>query len=101
VGLLNGFLPCGFVYLGLATAVNTSSALQSSLFMFFFGLGTMPLMLAAMVGFNFAKPSVRYQINRILPILTIFLGIWFIFRGLNLGIPFLSPAIADTEVICH
>jgi sulfite exporter TauE/SafE len=101
VGLLNGFLPCGFVYLGLAMAVNSSSAFQSGLFMFFFGLGTLPLMLAAMVGFNFAKPAIRFQINRILPILTIFLGIWFIFKGLNLDIPYLSPMLLSSEVICH
>jgi sulfite exporter TauE/SafE len=101
IGMLNGLLPCGFVYLGLATAVNTNSILQSSLFMLFFGLGTIPLMLAAMVGINFTKPAIRHQINRVLPVLTIFLGVWFILRGLNLNIPYLSPAISQTEVICH
>lgn len=101
IGLLNGFLPCGFVYLGLATAVNTNSALQSTLFMFVFGIGTLPLMFASMVGINFAKPAIRNQINKILPILTIFLGLWFILRGLNLNIPYLSPEITSTTVICH
>lgn len=101
IGVLNGFLPCGFVYLALATALNTNSVLQSSLFMFFFGLGTIPLMLAAMLGINYAKPVFRRKINQFLPILTIFLGCWFVLRGLNLGIPFLSPAIAETEAICH
>jgi sulfite exporter TauE/SafE len=101
IGLLNGLLPCGFVYLGLATAVNTSSALQSALFMFVFGMGTLPLMFASMVGFNFAKPAFRNQMNRILPILTILLGIWFVCRGLNLDIPYLSPEMTTTTVICH
>lgn len=101
IGILNGFLPCGFVYLALATAVSTSSVLQSALFMFFFGLGTIPLMLTAMLGINFAKPAFRRQLNRILPVLTIFLGFWFILRGLNLDIPYLSPKIADNGVICH
>ncbi|MBU0696760.1 MAG: sulfite exporter TauE/SafE family protein [Bacteroidetes bacterium] len=101
IGILNGFLPCGFVYLALATAVSTSSVLQSSLFMFFFGLGTIPLMLTAMLGINFAKPAFRRQINRFLPLFTIFLGCWFILRGLNLDIPYLSPKISNSEVICH
>lgn len=63
LGLLNGFLPCGFVYLGLATAINTNSAYQSALFMFVFGLGTTPLMLLAMLGINFSKPALRQKIN--------------------------------------
>lgn len=102
LGLLNGFLPCGFVYLGLATAINTSSAYQSSLFMLVFGLGTTPLMLLAMVGINFSKPAFRHKINRFLPYLTLCLGIWFLMRGLNLNIPYLSPKITGNEsVICH
>ncbi|MBC7653867.1 MAG: sulfite exporter TauE/SafE family protein [Oligoflexus sp.] len=102
LGLLNGFLPCGFVYLGLATAINTDSAYQSALFMFVFGLGTIPLMLLAMLGVNFSKPVFRRKINIFLPYLTLCLGIWFVFRGLNLDIPYLSPKILGNEqVICH
>ncbi len=101
LGLLNGFLPCGFVYLGLATAINTSSAYQSALFMFVFGLGTTPLMLLAMLGVNFTKPIFRQKINLLLPYLTLCLGLWFIIRGLNLDIPYLSPKISSETVICH
>lgn len=102
LGLLNGFLPCGFVYLGLATAINTSSAYQSALFMFVFGLGTTPLMLLAMLGVNFSKPAFRQKINRLLPYVTLCLGVWFVLRGLNLDIPYLSPKIVGNEaVICH
>lgn len=101
IGLLNGFLPCGFVYVALSTAINTSSATQSALFMFVFGLGTTPLMLAAMLGVHFGKPIVRYHINRFLPWLMVLLGLWFILRGLNLGIPYLSPGVDRVEAICH
>ncbi|WP_017257724.1 sulfite exporter TauE/SafE family protein [Pedobacter arcticus] len=102
LGLLNGFLPCGFVYLGLATAINTSNAYQSALFMLVFGLGTTPLMLLAMLGVNFSKPTFRQKINQILPYVTLCLGLWFILRGLNLDIPYLSPKITGTNgVICH
>src|SRR5690606_35988451 len=68
IGILNGFLPCGLVYVALATAINTDSALQSALFMFFFGLGTLPLMLFAILGFSFAKVSLRNAINKIIPL---------------------------------
>lgn len=101
IGLLNGFLPCGLVYVALATAVNTDSAVQSALFMFFFGLGTLPLMLIALLGFGFAKPVVRNTINKIIPLLMILLGTWFVLRGLNLDIPYLSPLIGvGNPVVC-
>ena len=101
VGILNGFLPCGLVYVALATAVNTSSTVQSALFMFFFGLGTLPLMLSAILGFGFAKPALRNTINKVIPFLMILLGAWFILRGLNLDIPYLSPLIGTgNQVIC-
>ena len=102
LGLLNGFLPCGFVYLGLATAISTNSAYQSALFMFVFGLGTTPLMLLAMIGVNFSKPAFRQKITSFLPYVTLCLGLWFIVRGLNLDIPYLSPKITGKEtVICR
>jgi sulfite exporter TauE/SafE len=70
--------------------------------MFVFGLGTTPLMLFAMLGVNFSKPVFRQRINRFLPYVTLCLGLWFIVRGLNLGIPYLSPKITGKEaVICH
>jgi sulfite exporter TauE/SafE len=91
VGLLNGFLPCGFVYLALVGAINTPSPLASAQFMFWFGLGTFPLMLLAMVSSGFIGPVVRRRINKVMPYLMVCLGFWFILRGMNLNIPYLSP----------
>jgi len=102
IGMLNGLLPCGFVYLALVGAVNTSSPLSASQYMAWFGIGTLPLMLLATIGSGFAGYSVRRRINKAIPYVMICLGCWFILRGLNLNIPYLSPAkqITDT-VICH
>jgi hypothetical protein len=91
VGLLNGFLPCGFVYLALIGAINTSSPLASAQFMFWFGAGTFPLMLLATVSSGFVGPKIRRRINIAMPYLMVCLGFWFILRGLNLNIPYLSP----------
>lgn len=91
VGLLNGFLPCGFVYLALAGALNTGTPAASAQFMFWFGMGTFPLMLAATVSAGFAGPSVRRRINKFIPYFMICLGCWFLLRGMNLNIPYLSP----------
>jgi len=90
-GILNGFLPCGFVYLAMAGALNTGSVMASAQYMLFFGLGTLPLMLAAMVSTGLAGPAFRRRINKAIPFVMMGLGVWFILRGLNLDIPYLSP----------
>src|SRR5690606_31990329 len=41
-GIINGFLPCGLVYLAIASATATGSATGGALLMFMFGLGTFP-----------------------------------------------------------
>ena len=102
VGLLNGFLPCGFVYLALAGAVNTGSPSTATQYMFWFGMGTFPLMLAATVSSGFIGPAVRRRINRAMPYFMVCLGMWFVLRGMNLNIPYLSPQKQSSGVdICH
>ena len=91
IGILNGFLPCGFIYLALAGALNTGNVMYSAQYMLFFGLGTLPLMLAAMVSVGLVGPSFRRRINKAIPFVMLALGVWFILRGLNLDIPYLSP----------
>ena len=39
IGFLNGFLPCGLVYMAIFASIATGSAVQGSLYMFLFGLG--------------------------------------------------------------
>ncbi len=109
IGLVNGFLPCGLVYAGLAGAVATGDPLQGFFYMFLFGVGTMP----ALFIFSFAPALRKYlpklNTRKLIPALSLVLGIIFILRGLNLGIPFVSPKFEDvpkTEQItqpdcCH
>jgi hypothetical protein len=102
VGILNGFLPCGFVYLALVGAVNTLSPVASAEYMFWFGAGTFPLMLLATIGSGYIGPVFRRRINRGMPFLMICLGCWFLLRGMGLGIPYLSPAKPSAGVaVCH
>ena len=102
IGLLNGFLPCGFVYLALVGAINTSSPIAASAYMFWFGIGTFPLMLLAMVGSGFISPVVRRRINKGMPYLMVCLGLWFMLRGMGLNIPYLSPEKqASGTGVCH
>lgn len=91
IGLLNGLLPCGSVYATLTAAIAMGSVFKSASFMFFFGLGTLPLMFATVLFGNFLSVKQRQIILKILPIITIILGVLFILRGLELNIPFISP----------
>lgn len=45
-GMIWGWLPCGLIYSTLAWSMSTGSALQSACTMFFFGLGTLPGLIA-------------------------------------------------------
>lgn len=92
IGIINGFLPCGFVYLAMAGALNMESVSQSAGYMFWFGMGTLPLMFLATLSIGFTGALFRQRINKAVPYLMLCLGIWFIFRGLELNIPYLSPA---------
>ena len=100
IGIINGLLPCGFVYLALAGAVNQSSLSDALAYMFFFGLGTAPLMLVAAVSTGLTGTLVRNRINKVIPYMMLCLGIWFILRGLDLNIPYLSPALHTGTAVC-
>jgi uncharacterized protein len=91
IGLLNGLLPCGLVYVAVAGAINTNDITMGVLYMLIFGLGTTPIMLSVTMLGNVISQSFRKKMNRIIPAFIIFLGILFILRGLSLGIPYVSP----------
>jgi sulfite exporter TauE/SafE len=44
LGMLNGLLPCGFVYFFAITAASTASPVYGALVMFIFGISTIPAM---------------------------------------------------------
>lgn len=91
IGIFNGLLPCGLVYLAVAGAIASTDLLTGVLFMTFFGLGTLPLLLVVSLLGNVISLTLRETINKIVPVVVVALGIIFILRGLTLGIPFVSP----------
>lgn len=93
IGVLNGLLPCGFVYLALLGAISTQSFFQGVFFMALFGLGTLPLMYAVSLFGVFMSTSLRTKTRKLMPYFMFALGIVFILRGLNLGVSYLSPKI--------
>ena len=91
IGLLNGLLPCGLVYVAVAGSINTGDVLNGMLFMVLFGAGTLPMLFAVSLIGNLISLKIRRRVNRIIPYFIVFLGILFILRGMSLGIPYVSP----------
>lgn len=91
IGLLNGLLPCGLVYIAISGALVGPSLLNSVLFMFLFGLGTLPMLFVISYFGGLIKGKYLSRIQRLIPLFIVLLGLLFIVRGLNLGIPYLSP----------
>jgi len=91
IGILNGFLPCGLTYFALAASLTASSIAGSIGFMAAFGLGTLP----AMMGFMYFKSAINKRINikKVVPYALLIMGVLLVVRGMNLGIPYLSPEI--------
>ncbi|RVT76560.1 sulfite exporter TauE/SafE family protein [Flavobacterium sufflavum] len=92
IGLLNGFLPCGMVYVALFGAIAMQSSGLGFLYMVLFGLGTVPLMSTVVYINSFLTVPVRNKIQQVIPYVVVLIGVLFILRGLGLGIPYVSPA---------
>ncbi len=100
IGLLNGLLPCGLVYMAVAGAIATGSMGKSVLFMAAFGLGTLPIMWSIAFFGNYIGVSVRQKIRRAYPYMMALMACLLILRGMGLGIPYVSPKMntAKTRV---
>ena len=105
IGFLNGFLPCGLVYMALFGAIAMGNALQGGLYMMLFGLGTIPLMTTAIYFSGLLKGGIRQKVQKVIPVFVVVIGLLFILRGLGLGIPYVSPApiteLASSAIECH
>ncbi len=105
IGLLNGFLPCGMVYVALFGAIAMQSESLGVLYMILFGLGTVPMMSAVVYLNSFLTISIRNKIQKAIPYIGVIIGVLFILRGLGLGIPYVSPSntslFIQTTPNCH
>jgi sulfite exporter TauE/SafE len=103
-GMANGLLPCGMVYIALLTTLSFTEIGESVGFMAMFGAGTLPLMMLAAYAMQRLKWKNRVAVRQMIPYFIGILGILLILRGMNLGIPFISPAFPELPgrpVTCH
>lgn len=97
-GILNGLLPCGLVYMALSASLSVPSAQQAMMLIYAFGLGTVPMT----VSITLLKSRMSFirtaSLRRLVPVMVFAFGCLFVLRGMNLGIPYLSPKV---EVAQH
>ncbi|MBX3163493.1 MAG: sulfite exporter TauE/SafE family protein [Bacteroidetes bacterium] len=102
IGLLNGLLPCGMVYIAIAGAVATGDVYKSALFMAVFGAGTLPMMFAITYSQNLISVKVRNVLRKSVPIMVGIMAVLLILRGANLGINYISPKLSEEKSVeCH
>ena len=101
IGLINGLLPCGLVYAALFAAVSMGGVIESALYMALFGLGTAPLLIVVSVFGNVLSPALRARFNKTVPYFLGLVAILLILRGLNLGIPLISPKMDSSGKMLH
>ncbi|MFN3404387.1 MAG: sulfite exporter TauE/SafE family protein [Cytophagaceae bacterium] len=102
LGIGNGLLPCGMVFIACAAAVSTGSVVNGSILMAGFGLGTIPVMTAISFSGSLISLDLRKKINKAMPVIACMIGLLLIVRGLNLGVPYLSPKIQRGTIYkCH
>ena len=100
LGMLNGLLPCGLVYVALAGAAVCSAVWSAIAYMAAFGFGTLPMMLALSLSGKVFPPALRLKLRAAIPAGVCVLAALLILRGLSLGIPYLSPDLSSGASCC-
>ena len=97
IGAATFFLPCGFTIIAQTNALTSGSVLTASLMMFFFALGTLPML--ALVRFSSIKLFSSNKFSQLFTytagILVFFFALYTINSQLNvLGVPSFSALVA-------
>jgi sulfite exporter TauE/SafE len=99
MGFLNGLLPCGSVYIALAGALATPSAVGGATYLLAFGLGTLPAMLSVNLVVSHLTPRLRQRFGRALPVATVLVALLLIVHGI--GLPPSAAGTGNPIPVCH
>ncbi|PJE39978.1 MAG: hypothetical protein CUR32_10790 [Flavobacterium sp.] len=105
IGLFNGLLPCGLVYAALFGAIAMQNVTLGIAYMILYGLGTIPMMSAVVYVSSLLSMPFRNQLQRVVPIVTVVIGVLFVLRGMGLDIAYISPSnlnlFVQANANCH
>ena len=100
LGVLNGFLTCGLVYVACAGAVAAGGFFAGIEYMAAFGLGTVPMMLSLGLVGRMVHTGIRLKFQKLVPACLLVLGLMLVLRGMALGIPYVSPDLGGHAGSC-
>ena len=100
LGTLNGFLPCGLVYVACASAVAAGGFFAGVEHMLAFGLGTVPMMLSLGLAGKMLHFGLRLKFQKLIPVGLLLLGVLLVLRGMSLGVPYVSPDLGGQKGHC-
>jgi len=103
IGLLNGILPCGLVYMALIGAIASGEILQGMLFMAAFGLGTLPMMTGVLIFRNALPRNILNGFQKMIPVFLVGFALLLIWRGIKLEVPMEIEFWETTNfpIMCH
>lgn len=102
LGILNGLLPCGMVYMAMLAALAGGSPMSGATFMIGFGLGTVPMMFTVCLVGSAVGMQWKNYVYKVAPILACLIGVLLILRGMQISIPFITSGHDCCNVSsCH
>ncbi len=102
IGFLNGFIPCGMVYVAALGALAQPNVVNSILFMAFFGIGTMPFMSLLLYASSFFQNKFRKIVIPLRTTALLLVGGFMIWRGVaDYQTELHLPKLAEKHMICE
>ena len=103
IGMLNGLLPCGLVYLAIVGAVSTGAVVKGMGYMALFGLGTVPLLMGFSLAGSVAGTKFRSTLRKLVPVFLVAFAVLLIMRGFNFDVPanFSFWEATENQPMCH
>lgn len=94
-GIFNAMLPCVMILVAFGASAATGHPFGGFLFMFVFGLGTVPALLAAYLSGKYITRRFRLNLQWTSRTIAILLGVVLVVRGMNIHIPHSSMPLLN------
>ena len=103
LGILNGFLPCGMVFMALAGSITVGHIWGGSVFMVAFGLGTLPLMFSVTIAGQYLPRKAKFYLRKFAPYVLAAFALLLIVRGFQVQVPksLVFWEMMQDPVMCH
>jgi len=94
LGALNGLLPCGAIYIAALYCATFTNVFDALAYMALFGIGTLPVFIGAWLFVSNQLSLKLKKLRVVYKFLPLLVGALMILRGIDLGIPYLSPELS-------